>query len=45
VNGLVEMNDEQTERIVENLAEVDWDTIDFWELEEIFEDRDPTEFL
>ena len=37
--------DEQTERIQENMQGIDWENISFDELDEIFEDRDPAEFL
>ena len=43
--GLIEMNDEQTERIAENLAEFDWEDASFSDMEDLFEDRDPCEFL
>jgi len=36
---------EQNERIKSNLAEVDWKNTSLDELEDIFEDRDPLEFL
>jgi len=36
---------EQNERIRENLFYADWDEMTFDEFEEMFEDRDPTEFL
>ena len=37
--------DEQTERIMENLQGVDWTKIGFNEFDDLFEDRDPFEFL
>ena len=43
--GLIEMNDEQSNRIAENLREFDWETATFDEMEDLFEDRDPCEFL
>lgn len=43
--GLIEANDEQSNRIAENLADVDWDDVSFSDLEDLFEDRDPCEFL
>jgi hypothetical protein len=43
--GLIEVNDEQSNRIAENLADVDWDDVSFSDLEDLFEDRDPCEFL
>ena len=36
---------EQNERIRENLKYADWEDMDFQELEDMFEDRDPIEFL
>jgi len=36
---------EQNERIKENLRDFDWSTANLYDLEEIFEDRDPFEFL
>jgi len=43
--GIVEMNDDQSERIAENLAEFDWENASFSDMEDLFEDRDPCEFL
>lgn len=37
--------DEQAERIRENMKDIDWDTISFNDLDDLFEDRDPAEFL
>ena len=37
--------DEQTERIKENLEGVDFEKIGFFEFDDLFEDRDPFEFL
>jgi hypothetical protein len=36
---------EQNKRIKANLAEVDWTHTSLEELEDVFEDRDPLEFL
>jgi hypothetical protein len=36
---------EQNERIKTNLLEVDWSNTSLAELEDVFEDRDPLEFL
>ena len=36
---------EQNERIRENMKYIDWDNDSFDEIEDAFEDRDPTEFL
>jgi hypothetical protein len=45
--GLIEMDDEQTERIAEGVR--DWmanpEDYSFSDLEDLFEDRDPCEFL
>lgn len=38
-------SDEQADRIRENLRDVDWDRISLNDFEELFEDRDPFEFL
>ena len=32
-------------RIRENMQDIDWDDMTFEEFEDMFEDRDPTEFL
>ena len=37
--------DEQGERITENMKYIDWENMDLDEIEEVFEDRDPFEFL
>jgi hypothetical protein len=37
--------EEQTQRITEELESVEWDTLTFSEFEDMFEDRDPFEFL
>lgn len=37
--------DEQAQRIRENMADIDWETVSFDELDDLFEDRDPAEFL
>lgn len=36
---------DQDERIRENLADLDFEDMSFEEFEDMFEDRDPTEFL
>ena len=36
---------EQDKRIRENMKYIDWDNDSFSEIEEMFEDRDPCEFL
>jgi hypothetical protein len=36
---------EQNERIRENLLYADWEEMTFFEFEDLFEDRDPFEFL
>jgi hypothetical protein len=36
---------EQNERIQENMTDVDWENLSLDEFEEMFEDRDPMEFL
>jgi len=38
-------HDEQGERIAENAKHIDWENMDLQEIEDIFEDRDPFEFL
>lgn len=43
--GIVEMNDEQSNRIAEAVAEADWDEMTLSDFEDMFEDRDPFEFL
>lgn len=35
----------QTERIKEAVKDIDWDAVSYGDLEDIFEDRDPAEFL
>jgi len=37
--------DEQTQRILSNLEGVDFTTLSLWEFEDLFEDRDPFEFI
>ena len=32
-------------RISRNVKEIDWETMDFDEIEELFEDRDPSEWI
>ncbi len=41
----MKLKDEQGERIKDALAEVDWLNTNLEELEAIFEDRDPLEFV
>jgi len=36
---------EQNERIEENLRTFDWENADSYDFEDVFEDRDPFEFL
>jgi len=36
---------EQNERIEENLRYADWENMTFTEFEDMFEDRDPFEFI
>jgi hypothetical protein len=36
---------EQNERIKENLRTFDWENAGLYDLEDVFEDRDPFEFL
>ena len=36
---------EQNERIRENMKYIDWENDSFSDIEDAFEDRDPTEFL
>lgn len=40
-----EARDMQAERIRASLHQIDWDTVNYDELQEVFEDRDPAEFL
>jgi hypothetical protein len=37
--------DEQAERIRENMKWIDWENDSLHEIEDVFEDRDPVEFL
>jgi hypothetical protein len=43
--NITEGEQEQNDRIKAALAEVDWLNTSLEDLEEVFEDRDPTEFL
>jgi len=43
--NLFDENDEQAQRIQEKLASFDWEDATMSDMEDLFEDRDPFEFL